>query len=226
MAIYAIADLHLAFGNNKPMDIFKGWQDYTQRIEKNWRAVIEQTDTVVLPGDISWAMKLEDCKEDFAFIHALPGQKVILKGNHDYWWSTMKKMENYIQTQGFDSLHFIQNNCYMADGVAICGTRSWLFDVDEPHDEKVMNREVGRLTASLTAAQDAEKIAFLHYPPIYPNAQAAEIIKVLKTFQVKECYYGHLHSGSIAYAIQGEVEGIVYKLISADGLQFCPYKIR
>lgn len=226
MAIYAIADLHLAFGNKKPMDIFKGWQDYTARIESNWRAIVQPDDTVVLPGDISWAMKLEDCKEDFAFINALPGQKIILKGNHDYWWTTMKKMEAFLADNNFSTIHLLQNNCYIANEVAICGTRSWLFDIDEPHDEKVMNREVGRLTASLNAAGQTEKIAFLHYPPVYPNAQAAEIVKTLKQFHVKECYYGHLHSGSIAYAIQGEVEGITYKLVSADGLRFCPYKIR
>ncbi|MBP8855912.1 MAG: metallophosphoesterase [Oscillospiraceae bacterium] len=225
MAIFVIGDLHLSLGTQKPMDIFRGWQDYTKRLAENWRANVTDCDTVVLAGDISWAMKLEDCTADFAFIHALPGKKLLLKGNHDYWWTTVSKMNAYLEQNAFHSLHFLFNNCYIEEGVALCGTRSWLFDEGAPHDEKVMNREVGRLQASLQAAGDAQKLVFLHYPPIFQGSCAHEIIAVMQNYNVKQCFYGHLHSASIKSATQGLQNGIDYKLISADAVNFCPYKI-
>lgn len=225
MAIFAIGDLHLSLAAKKPMDIFRGWQDYVQRLETNWRRVVQPEDTVVLVGDTSWAMKLEDCEADFAFLQALPGKKLLLKGNHDYWWTTMAKMNTYLQNSGFTSLSFLHNSCVMAEGVALCGTRGWLYDIGEPHDEKVMLREAGRLEASLKAAGDTEKIAFVHYPPVYATATADNIVQVLHKYKVKQCFYGHLHGASIPYAKQGNLEGVDYKLISADALEFCPYKV-
>ena len=226
MAIYTIGDLHLSLGCEKPMDIFPGWQGYMEKLEHHWNTLVRPEDTVVLAGDTSWAMKLEDTAEDFSFMHRLPGQKLLLKGNHDYWWTTVKKMERFLQEKGFDSLHILHNNSILAEGLAVCGTRSWMFDVGEPHDEKVMNRELGRLRTSLEAAPEgAERVAFLHYPPVYPNANAQQVIDLLKEYNVKRCFYGHLHGNAIRFAVQGMVDGIEYRLISADALAFCPYKI-
>ena len=226
MAIYTIGDLHLSLGCEKPMDIFPGWQGYMEKLERHWNTLVRPEDTVVLAGDTSWAMKLEDTVADFSFLQRLPGQKLLLKGNHDYWWTTVKKMERFLQENGFDSLHILHNNSILAEELAVCGTRSWMFDVGESHDEKVMNRELGRLRASLDAAQEgAERVAFLHYPPVYPNANAQQVIDLLKEYNVKRCFYGHLHGNAIRFAVQGMVDGIEYRLISADALAFCPYKI-
>lgn len=227
MSIYTIADLHLSLGvQDKPMDVFRGWQDYMTRLEENWRKLIKPEDVVVLPGDISWAMRLEDAIEDFSFINSLPGKKIILKGNHDYWWSTMSKMNAFLKQNGFGTIFLLNNNCYFEEGVAICGTRSWMFDIGEEHNAKIMNRELGRLRASLEAAGDAEKLVFLHYPPMYPTGNADEVLSLLSEFEVKKCYYGHLHGASIPNAIEGDRGGIYYKLVSADGLRFCPLKIK
>ena len=225
MAIFAIGDLHLSLGGEKPMDVFPGWKDYVPRIEAGWRAHVSEEDTVVLAGDTSWAMRLEDCRQDFAFLHALPGRKVLLKGNHDYWWTTMRKMERFLQAEGFDSLSFLHNSCVQLPGAALCGTRGWMFDCTQPHDEKVMARECGRLRASLDAAGEGEKIVFLHYPPVYPGANAAQILDILHEYGVRRCYYGHLHGASIRSAVNGEVDGVAYRLISADALDFCPLPI-
>ncbi len=226
MAIFTIGDLHLSLGAQKPMDVFPGWQGYVEKLEKNWRALVRSEDTVVLAGDTSWAMKLEDTAKDFAFLQQLPGQKILLKGNHDYWWTTVKKMERFLEQSGFDSLHILHNNSYCVEGAAICGTRSWMFDVGEEHDEKVMNRELGRLRMSLEAAQEGcEKLVFLHYPPVYPSANATQVIDLLTEYGVTRCFYGHLHGAAIRYAVQGKANEIDYRLISADALAFCPYKI-
>lgn len=225
MAIFAIGDLHLSLGGAKPMDIFKGWSDYVARIEQSWRARIAPEDTVVLAGDTSWAMRLADCRQDFAFLESLPGKKLLLKGNHDYWWSTAAKMQRFFTENGFHSLSVLHNSCAFVDGVALCGTRGWMFDAGETHDEKVMNREAGRLEASLHAAGDAEKLVFLHYPPVSLTERAEELVALLHKYGVKRCWYGHLHGASISRAVQGEHDGITYTLISADGIQFCPLKI-
>ena len=199
---------------------------YVERLERNWRKLIKPEDTIVLAGDISWAMRLTDTRKDFAFLQQLPGQKLIMKGNHDYWWTTANKMNAYLKAEGFDTLHILHNNSYAVEGYAICGTRGWLFDVGEPHDEKVMNREIGRLKMSLDAAEPGlEKLVFLHYPPVYTGTSAPEIVATLKAYGIRTCYYGHLHGNAIRYAVQGDVDGIRYKLVSADGLRFCPYRI-
>ena len=227
MAIFAIGDLHLSLGTDKPMDVFPGWEGYLPKLERSWRALVAPEDTVVLAGDTSWAMNLPDTRADFSFLQGLPGQKWLLKGNHDYWWTTARKMQNFLQENGFDSLHILHNNACVVQGTALCGTRGWPFDDVAAQGEKLMSREAGRLRMSLQAGQAAEqRIAFLHYPPVYPGASAQEIVDVLQECGVTECYYGHLHGRSIRFAVQGEVEGIRYKLISADSLGFCPYKIR
>ena len=226
MASYTIGDLHLSLGCEKPMDIFPGWQGYMEKLEHHWNTLVRPEDTVVLAGDTSWAMNLPDTHADFAFLQSLPGQKWLLKGNHDYWWTTTRKMENFLQTSGFDSLHILHNNTCVVGDTALCGTRGWPFDDVAAQGEKLMAREAGRLRMSLRAAGNTpRKIAFLHYPPVYPGAMAQELIAVLREFGVTECYYGHLHGKSIRFAVQWEVDGIRYRLISADGLGFCPYKL-
>ena len=226
MALFVLGDTHLSLGGAKPMDVFPGWEGYVEKLEASWRRLVKPEDTVVLAGDISWSMRLADTRRDFAFLHSLPGQKLIMKGNHDYWWSTANKMNAFFAAEGFDTLRLLHNNSYTVDGYALCGTRGWLFDAGEPHDEKVMNREIGRLRLSLDAAEPGrEKLVFLHYPPVYTGADAPEIVAVLKEYGVRRCFYAHLHGKAIRFAVQGEVDGIRYKLVSADGLHFCPYKI-
>lgn len=226
MALFVLGDTHLSLGGTKPMDVFPGWSGYVEKLEASWRRLVKPEDTVVLAGDISWSMRLADTRKDFAFLNGLPGRKLIMKGNHDYWWSTANKMNEFFRAEGFDTLRLLHNNSYTVEGYALCGTRGWLFDADEPHDEKVMNREIGRLRLSLDAAEPGrEKLVFLHYPPVYTGADAPEIVAVLKEYGVRRCFYAHLHGKAIRFAVQGEVDGIRYKLVSADGLHFCPYKI-
>ena len=226
MALFVLGDTHLSLGGAKPMDVFPGWNGYVEKLEANWRKLVKPEDTVVLAGDISWSMRLADTRKDFAFLNGLPGRKLIMRGNHDYWWSTANKMNEFFRAEGFDTLCLLHNNSYTVEGYALCGTRVCFFDADEPHDEKVMNREIGRLRLSLQAAEPGkEKLVFLHYPPVYTGADAPEIVAVLKEYGIRRCFYAHLHGKAIRFAVQGEVDGIRYKLVSADGLQFCPYKI-
>ena len=203
MSLFAIADTHLSFGTDKPMDTFEGWQDYTKRLENNWNSVVTENDYVVIAGDISWAMNFNELIPDFDFIDKLNGKKLILKGNHDYWW-----------------------NSYKFDGFSVCGSRGWLFDSDEEQDEKVLNREVIRLKMSLDSAQCDEKIVFLHYPPVTTNEKCEEILNLLKEYGIKKCYYGHLHGVAARYAIDDTIDEIDFKLISADRLNFMPYLIK
>lgn len=226
--LYTIGDLHLSLGCDKPMDIFSGWTNYLDRLRENWNSKITADDTVVLIGDHSWAMKLSDTYKDFEFIHKeLNGKKILIKGNHDLWWSTMAKMNDFLSENGFDSISFLNNNAFLADGIAICGTRGWIRENGEPADQKVLNREVMRLEASLKEAEKlgGELVAFIHYPPIYGTEENAQIIEVLHKYGVKRCYYAHLHGSSIKGALNGERAGIYYKLVSADGVGFDPVKI-
>lgn len=226
MSLFAIADTHLSFGTDKPMDSFPGWNDYVDRIEKNWNKIITADDTVVIAGDISWAMNFDELKADFDFIERLNGTKIILKGNHDYWWNTSKKMNDFIESQGYKTISILFNNSYDVDGVSICGSRGWLFDVDDEHDEKVLNREVGRIRLSLDSAVNDEKIVFLHYPPVTTDTKCDEILNLLKEYGIKKCYYGHLHGIAAKKAIDDVVDGIEFRLISCDRLGFVPKLIR
>ncbi len=225
MSLFAIGDLHLSFGVNKQMDIFSGWECYQQRLEENWREAIEKTDTVVIAGDISWGMTLEQAKKDFAFLESLPGQKILMKGNHDYWFSTRKKAEDFFAQEGFSSLRILFNNAFEYQDISICGTRSWINEPGQPQEQKVMDREVGRMKLSLSQASQ-QPLVFLHYPPLYRNNSFDKMIDLLQEYQVKEVYYGHLHEKACHYAVQGEIDGIRYRLISADYLQFKPLKIK
>jgi predicted phosphohydrolase len=223
MALYAIGDTHLSLGADKPMDIFGGgWEGYVDKLTEGFSAVAPD-DTVVLCGDISWGMSLEEAERDFDFLNALPGKKILLKGNHDYWWTTASKMERFFTEHGFYTLGILHNNCHFYGEVALCGTRGWFYE--ETGSRKVFLRELIRLEASLKAAGDREKLCFLHYPPFYQGYTCQEIIDLLEKYAVSRCYYGHLHSGSCRLAVEGVRGGVEYHLISADNLNFKPQKI-
>ena len=227
MALYAIGDLHLCLGAPKPMDIFGGaWVGYMEKLRQGMQ-VLTPEDTLVLMGDLSWALDLESAKADFAWIAALPGRKIILKGNHDYWWSTAAKFTRFCQENGFENLFLLNNNCYFYENIAICGTRGWFYEEERSgqHDEKVFRRELGRLEASLKAAGEQEKLVFLHYPPRYKGYECPEILALLERYGVRRCFYGHLHGGSRSLAREGLWSNIDYRLLSADQLDFRPMQI-
>lgn len=226
MAVYAIGDTHLSLGSDKPMDVFGGgWTGYVEKLKEGF-SVIGPEDTVVLCGDLSWGMSLEEAKQDFAFLNDLPGKKLLLKGNHDYWWNTASKMNKFFQENEFHTLSILHNNCGFYGDVALCGTRGWFYEEERgEHSAKVFNRELMRLEASLKAAGEKEKICFLHYPPVYQGYCCKEIIELLQKYEVKRCYYGHLHGGSHRFAVCGERDGIHFELIAADYLRFKPEKI-
>ena len=229
MSLFAIADLHLSLGTDKPMDVFSGWSDYVDRLKNNWERLVTDDDTVVIAGDISWAMKLEECYEDFSFINSLPGRKLLLKGNHDYWWQTKKKIDDYLSENRFDSMSVLFNNAYEADGRAICGTRGWYYDKDGEHDMKVINREIGRLKLSYNEAVKLQKpiVAFLHYPPVYGDVECEEIMSALLELGITDCWYGHLHGERThRNAVTGLYKGINFHLISCDYTGFTPVLVR
>ncbi|WP_295217055.1 metallophosphoesterase [Ruminococcus sp.] len=225
MRLFTIGDLHLSFGvPEKPMDIFGGWKDYQTLLEQSWREKITEEDTVVLAGDFSWGMNLQQAEADFAFVQKLPGKKIFLKGNHDYWWTSLKKMEDFFTAHGFDSLHILHNNHYAFGQYGICGTRGWVSMQGEAADAKILAREVQRLQVSIQSAVSAglEPIVFLHYPPIYGSSMNYDILEVLHQYQIKQCYYGHVHGKGHCNAFQGRYEETEMHLISSDYLQFVP----
>lgn len=227
MALYAIGDLHLCLGAPKPMDIFGGnWEGYMEKL-KVGLSVIKPEDTTILLGDLSWALDLQHAKEDFAWINEIPGKKIILKGNHDYWWSTATKFYQFCSENGFSQQFILNNNHYTYGDWAICGTRGWFFEESRSgeHDEKVFKRELIRLEASLQSAKDMPKMVFLHYPPKYKGYECPEIINLLEKYQVSKCFYGHLHGPSHGLAVEGLHGGVEYKLVSADRLNFHPHLI-
>lgn len=227
MSVFVLSDPHLSLSVEKPMDIFKGWQDYTQRIKTNWENIVSPGDTVIIPGDISWGMSLEEAKEDLRFINSLPGRKIIGKGNHDYWWCTMRKMLNFKEENGFGTIDFLFNNAYDTEDFAVAGTRGWFFDDKSDNAGKVILREAGRLTASIEAAKQFNKeiVVFLHYPVVYESGVCSEILDVLKGYGIKRCYFGHVHGEKTGRYAKYEYDGITFSLVSADFLAFCPKKI-
>ncbi len=227
MALYAIGDLHLCLGAPKPMDIFGGaWVGYMDKL-KEGLSVITPEDTTVLLGDLSWALDLPSSQKDFAWINEIPGKKIILKGNHDYWWSTAAKFTKFCLENGFSNMELLNNNCFQYENWAICGTRGWFFEEERSgqHDEKVFKRELMRLEASLKAAGDRNKMVFLHYPPRYKGYTCPQILELLDRYEVRRCFYGHLHGGSHKLAMEGIWDGVEFRLVSADYLNFAPYKV-
>ena len=230
MALFAISDLHLSLSSDKPMDVFRGWENYVQRLEENWKNLITPQDSVDLPGDFSWAMDLQGALTDFRFLDDLPGQKYLLKGNHDFWWSTMKKMTDFLEENGLNTIHLLHNNAIKLENKIICGTRGWLYDENKytQQDIKVLNREAERLRASLQSITDdsCEKIVFLHYPPIYGAMRCEPILKVLREFGIKRCFYGHIHGSGASLSVNEERDGIRFRLVSCGFNGFSPVLIR
>jgi predicted phosphohydrolase len=230
MAVFAISDLHLSLGGDKPMDIFGGvWENHAQKLADRWRDVAEE-DIVLIPGDISWAMSLEEAGPDLAFIEGLPGKKILSKGNHDYWWSTKKKFDDFAALKGFKSIRMLNNNAYREGEFTICGSRCWK-PLDDPDfsmdDRKVYNRELSRLRLSLEEGVKlgGELIAMLHYPPFDSSHRQNDFSLLLKEYGVKTCVYGHIH-GKTDPSYRNEVlDGLRYCLISADILAFEPVRI-
>ena len=228
MAIYAIGDLHLSVAAKKPMDIFDGWENHAEKIVQNWEKKIKPEDTVVLDGDTSWGMSLAQALPDFRLIDRLPGKKIIIKGNHDYWWASVTKMKATFAENELDSLYILHNNSFSVEGVHICGSRGWLFENGQSHDAKLVNREAIRIDASIRSVgnQAGEKILFLHYPPIYGWQTLEPFIAVMQSHGIKRCYYGHIHGVGHKNAVQGIVRGIDFRMISADYIAFDPVLVK
>ena len=227
MALYAIGDLHLSLGGEKPMHVFgEQWRDHDKKLKEGFSRLGPE-DVTILCGDLSWGMSLQEAEDDFRFIHELPGKKIILKGNHDYWWSTASKAYSFFREKGFDSLQILHNNCYLYGETALCGTRGWFYEEEtgSGHDEKIMRREILRLEASLNAAGDREKLVFLHYPPLYQKYECTEILELLEKHRVRLCCYGHIHGKGVYAAFNGWRGPTRFRLLSADAVDFCPVRI-
>ena len=229
MSLFTIADFHLSLGTDKPMDVFKGWDNYVDRLKSNWESLVTDNDTVVIAGDISWAMKRIETEKDFGFIDSLKGTKILLKGNHDYWWETQSKINRWLSEKGFDSIKILFNNSFEVEDYVICGTRGWLIDCSTDEDRHILEREQGRLRLSLESAKDSDKepVVFLHYPPIYGNQVQDRMIEIMSEYGVKKCYYGHIHGKNmIKGAFNGSYKDIEFRLVSCDALGFMPKLVR
>lgn len=227
MSLYTIGDLHLSLGVEKPMDVFGGrWTDYVEKISEGF-SCLNDDDLTVICGDITWGMTMQQALPDFKFIDALPGKKIVLKGNHDLWWTTAAKTKKFFAENDISTIEVLHNNSFKYEGIAICGTRGWFYEEskNDEHDKKIMKREVLRLETSLKSAGDLDKYVFLHYPPRYQNYSCPEILELLKKYDVKKCLYGHIHAAGCSFAFNGMYEGTEFKLVSADHLQFRPVKL-
>lgn len=224
--IFTIGDLHLDSTGEKPMDIFgDNWLNHEDQIMDNWKKIIAEDDLVLLAGDISWALKLEEAYEDLKRIDELPGRKIMIKGNHDYWWDSLNKINNL----ELKTIDFIQNNSFIYNGIAIAGTRGW-FSVEDENDEqnkKIFTRELNRLKLSLESIKDQvdKKIVMIHYPPFNMDLNPNEFVDIMKEYHVDICLYGHLHAEGHKYAIEGKIQGIDFHCISSDFIDFMPKKI-
>ncbi len=239
MAVFVIADTHLSCASDHPMDVFGArWQGYTERLCRNWRAVVDSADTVIIPGDVSWAMHLSEAREDFLLLESLPGQKYLGKGNHDFWWETAAKMGRFFEENGINSLHLLYNNAYVIEDFIVCGTRGWFVEegqqqtVGEVDYGKIVNREVQRLKLSLDAAvalrrgehADKEILVFLHFPPVWNGFECKEILALLQQYGIRRCYHGHIH-GVYGIAPERQLGDLSLRLIASDYLDFSPFRI-
>lgn len=230
MALFTIADLHLPLGIDKPMDIFgAAWTNYVEHIADNWQTNIKDSDTVVIAGDFSWATYIEQAFKDFEFIHRLNGRKIIVKGNHDFWWTTMSKLNKYMSENQFDNIYFLQNNSFMYEDIAICGTRGWIhpaWDKFTEDDKRLFERETLRLKLSLDTAGDCrERYVFTHFPPMSDKCESNAVTDLMEEYGVSKCIYGHLHAHSHKNAINAVIRGIEYRLVSGDFIAFNPVQI-
>ena len=234
MSIYVIGDLHLSFEVDKPMDIFgNNWVNHAEKIMENWKNRVTENDTVIIPGDFSWATYLENTYKDFEFLNSLPGKKILLKGNHDYWWTTVTNMNKFLKANNFENICFLHNNSFLVEDVIITGTRGWLNSYQNADNYKILKRENDRLKLSINDGinkfgNDKEIITFMHYPPFYKEEVTDEInfIKTMSEYGVTKCYYGHLHADSHKEAVEGILNNIEFKLISSDYLKFDLIKIK
>ena len=227
MAIYAISDLHLSRAvPNKSMELFgKGWEDYERKIDENWKATVKDTDTVLIPGDISWALDLNSAYEDFAYINSLPGNKIIIKGNHDYYFSTLTKVNKFLEENKFNTIKILNNNSFCVEGINICGFRGWGNTEDNKVDDhKVYLRELVRLELSLNSIaeenKDKEILVMTHFPPC-----RLEIQQIFKKYNVSKCIYGHLHGEGHYMVREGLIDNVEYKMVSGDYTKFKLVKI-
>lgn len=235
MSIWTIADLHLSFCVDKPMNIFgDNWDNYEEKLKQDWLSKVKEEDTIILGGDFSWGTYLEETIADFKFINDLPGTKILLKGNHDYWWQTVKSMDNFLKENSFEKIYFLYNNSYLVENKIIVGTRGWSLNFDEPDTEKIYNRELIRLELSIKDGvnkfgEDKEMICFMHYPPITRNMISNNVkskyIDLLKQYNISKLFYGHLHGASHKDAVEGEIDGVNIKLVSSDYLKFSLFNI-
>lgn len=230
MAIFAISDLHLSFGTDKPMNVFgQVWENYEDKIKINWKSSVNENDIVILPGDLSWGITLKEAKKDFEFINNLPGKKIILKGNHDYYFSTKTKVEKYFKENGFDTISVLHNDAIETNECIVAGTRGWgkTESSDKALDKKIILREENRLILSLEKAKkiqekspDKQIIVAMHFPPFIGNFQ-----KIMKDYNIKKCIYGHLHGYGHFMVKEGIIDGIEYKMVSCDYTKFNMVKL-
>ena len=234
MSIYTIGDLHLSFSVDKPMDIFgNNWENHTEKIKQNWIEKVTENDTVILPGDFSWATYLEETYKDFKYLNSLPGRKVLSKGNHEYCWTTVTSMKKFLKEKNFENIDFLYNNSFLIEDKIITGTRGWLNTWNSQENYKILKRENDRLKLSIESGikqfgENYEIISFIHYPPVYKEngvPEEIDFISTLKKYNVKKCYYAHLHADSHKDAIEGKIQGIDFKLVSSDYLRFDLLKI-
>ncbi len=227
MSVFVIADLHLSQDADKPMDIFGAkWENHTEKLKENWCSTVSPQDTVVIVGDISWGLRFENAVADLTFVHSLPGKKIIVKGNHDLWWQSRKKLEEYKAASGADSIEFLYNNAYAAENIIVCGTRGWVDeDTAGEKDKKIISREAGRLSLSFAEANrlkeqspKSEIQCFIHYPP------TKALTEIMRANGVRKCWYGHLH-GVMKGSLPQHIDGIESHLVAADFLNFKPKKI-
>lgn len=242
MSVFVIADTHLSLSVDKSMELFKGrWSGYTDKLEKNWNETVNFTDSVVIAGDISWGIDFKECEKDFEFINNnLNGTKYIIKGNHDYWWNTMTKINKWLEEKSFDKIKIVHNNAYLCENIIICGTRGWFVSGDpeddgiseeETFNQKILKREVNRLDMSVQAAKkikianpNCEIIAFIHYPPVYGDYVCGEIVDLLEREEIKRCYFGHIHN-VIWSKVKRTYRNTDFEIVSADYINFTPMKI-
>ena len=222
--LYAIGDLHLSLCSDKSMEAFGGaWEGYVEKLREGF-STLDPDDVCVLCGDLSWAMDLEGAAADFHFIDSLPGQKIILKGNHDYWWSTAAKLQAFFDRENIRTIRILHNSCFFYDEIALCGTRGWFYEEETgtEHDKKILNRELLRLETSLKCAGDRRKLCFLHYPPRYHDYVCREIVSLMTRYGVTDCCYGHIHGFGHRFLVEGLVEQIRYRNVAADYVNFKP----
>ena len=219
--VYSISDLHLSMGSDKPMDVFgANWTDHHLKIAADWKEKVGPEDLVLVPGDLSWGLKLEEAIPDLKFLEELPGTKLLVKGNHDLWWGSLTK----IRGLGLSGIHFLQNDSFSHEGVSYCGTRGWILPEDGPlteEDEKIYKRELQRLELSLKTAKDDRKVVLIHYPPLGRDGQPSAFVSLMKSYGVEACVYGHLHNRfDNRQIVEGLVDGIIFRLVSCDYLDF------